>query len=1113
MKNFDNDNNVWGFDIGKGSLGEAVRIGNEFKHVESLLIDADFAEIKTAATARRQYRTRAAHKAREAFLEKCLKDAGIEILKRREVGIVDGQWKLLSLGDIRLEKEFPSADETICYNSIALRCKLILGEKLESWQIFKALNSAIQKRGYDADIPWKETETEKNNSEEEYSQKLQLFEKEKDQMLSNLSNLSTEEYSKYNYPCFFKAFKMGLWNPTDPTKVSLRIDHNADKAKGYVVPRSYVEREFVRLVEMASIQYPKLKNKALFILYGITEKAYASYNPQLRERFNLKRGTESDWTALGQKIPRFDNRIINKCKLIPRFNVCKVKKLNEIKNENDLLYYEITLAMKLLNLRFFRNLNIESLDFENFKKLFKIGQENKYKISKTNLKKFLKSISAEILNENQSEIDTPKESGRTSFSRPAMALLKELIFSGTKPSEFYTKKLSTITNTELKKGIVAKDLDFIKLMGDIQWNNIYIPDIQTFNYTQKSIGNSAEKINKLIGSQNDPIVRHRLSFFYERIKYLESQFGVPDRIILEFVRDDFISKKDKDDLHEKMQKRRKEKLKLAEKLDEIKFKGNKMLLKLELFEKQGGVCLYKKNDTFMPSEIPDLEIEHIVPRSRGGPDAIYNYVLTRKETNKEKGDKTPFEWLGGTSEWTSYVDRVNTRKKLLGAKRCQLLLEENAVKLVEKYTALAETAWIAKLAQKIVCIHFGFQFGGTEGKKRVFTVSGGMTSRIRSAYKLNRILHKDITSEEALTYINELKEKLSSDSDNESVKKYLKKSDELIKAINETGFLRKYLNILEEIEKEALSNTERIIKTEKLDEKNRKNKKHHALDAMCLCFAPVGEDVKKIKFSEIFPIEIRNNIEGIFRSYLDKIIPNNVAKMKPRLEETIYSKRKVGKKECIVRKFDLKSLGYKGRNPKYDLSALQKLVNKDDIINPVTRQIIRDFVNTNPSEQDWINFCDTVRMPSKFGKGALIKRILVYVGKPTEYKDLSKDGCGAYRKGDTHKGQIIWKTKSNKYKVEPIYAHASKTKLEKELKNNPDFLEIVGFFKSGCLVHIQNDVVNNKDEFIIPSGIYSLNTIKTEGNIVLTNSNGEKQNAININYIMKAGMTRITINH
>ena len=49
---------IWGFDIGKGSLGEAVRIGNEFKHVLSMGINEDFAEIKTAAAARRAWRTR-----------------------------------------------------------------------------------------------------------------------------------------------------------------------------------------------------------------------------------------------------------------------------------------------------------------------------------------------------------------------------------------------------------------------------------------------------------------------------------------------------------------------------------------------------------------------------------------------------------------------------------------------------------------------------------------------------------------------------------------------------------------------------------------------------------------------------------------------------------------------------------------------------------------------------------------------------------------------------------------------------------------------------------------------------------------------------------------------
>lgn len=38
-------NHIWGFDIGKGSLGEAVLDGSEFKHVASLLLDADFGEI------------------------------------------------------------------------------------------------------------------------------------------------------------------------------------------------------------------------------------------------------------------------------------------------------------------------------------------------------------------------------------------------------------------------------------------------------------------------------------------------------------------------------------------------------------------------------------------------------------------------------------------------------------------------------------------------------------------------------------------------------------------------------------------------------------------------------------------------------------------------------------------------------------------------------------------------------------------------------------------------------------------------------------------------------------------------------------------------------------
>ena len=51
---------VWSFDLGIGSIGEAVRDAttHEFLHVASLIIPAEFASTKEARTRRRMYRTR-----------------------------------------------------------------------------------------------------------------------------------------------------------------------------------------------------------------------------------------------------------------------------------------------------------------------------------------------------------------------------------------------------------------------------------------------------------------------------------------------------------------------------------------------------------------------------------------------------------------------------------------------------------------------------------------------------------------------------------------------------------------------------------------------------------------------------------------------------------------------------------------------------------------------------------------------------------------------------------------------------------------------------------------------------------------------------------------------
>src|SRR5579862_7169904 len=117
--NVKNEPCVWAFDLGKGSIGEAVRQGNKFLHKASLLIPADFAETKTAAKRRRMWRTREAHKARESWLRQVMREAGIETLHGRNYDVA-GKWKPGELADKRLEREFPSEGDKTCYTSCLL---------------------------------------------------------------------------------------------------------------------------------------------------------------------------------------------------------------------------------------------------------------------------------------------------------------------------------------------------------------------------------------------------------------------------------------------------------------------------------------------------------------------------------------------------------------------------------------------------------------------------------------------------------------------------------------------------------------------------------------------------------------------------------------------------------------------------------------------------------------------------------------------------------------------------------------------------------------------------------------------------------------------------------
>src|SRR6266480_3305116 len=66
-------------------------------------------------------------------------------------------------------------------------------------------------------------------------------------------------------------------------------------------------------------------------------------------------------------------------------------------------------------------------------------------------------------------------------------------------------------------------------------------------------------------------------------------------------------------------------------------------LKMELLKAQVGECLYT-GVKLIPEGLDEYCIDHIVPRAKGGPDSMVNYVLTKRQTNDNKGDRTPYEW-------------------------------------------------------------------------------------------------------------------------------------------------------------------------------------------------------------------------------------------------------------------------------------------------------------------------------------------------------------------------------------------------------------------------------------------------------------------------------------
>ncbi len=1282
---------ILAFDLGIGSYGIALqeRSGEgearEFKFpiVRSCTLPGDWAELKEERTRRRMWRTRMAHIEREGWLrqvfERCglqeavlwgrrLKKIALEEAGRGGVKVTKQRWTqdLDNPPDYRLEREFPPqpgqktrdgapSDEQgslTIYSGAALRCLLLLGEEaqidaqgcaMKPWQVFKALHSAIQKRGYDAVVPWARTPTMKPVMSADAAPKkarrgkkteaaeadtvtdgepvlTEAEVKEQKEEQASLERALTmkgiveglSRHKRFQHPCFWEAYRMGLWDATAPEVVHARQTHharsckwadqedpankfkNANERDPYarlpaIFPRQMVEAELIALCEAAARQLPALSVSAYEIAYGPTGMAYpniprrdpAKQDVEIQRRAALAalpaeqrkkfvRGKVAEWQgALSQKAPTFDNRGPAPCALIPRFNVAKC----ELRIEKDVIVPDSTLAAEISFL----------LQLKNFRFVPEVKDDAKPgglrdSFSPAELKRlyddhFTATVLARMAagmtggamtkkmlcdwmgthigpkttpkpgqdGKGKEIIEMPKATGRARFSRPALRLVKELLLSGLSPMEFKAAvlDLSNDTYAVLRKavklvngdasemnmqgmrGMIAADLDFLDNIG-VSWDKISIRDerleaISELTQAEKSARQAA--ITRMISMEINPKIRHRLTLLDHILDEITADGTEPDRVVLEFAREEWLGPKRRKELMDFQNERKQQNITARMNLGgEV---SHKTILKHQLLTEQGGRCLFCGKNFSNPEttsvahgelSFENAHLAHIVAKEKGGPRAYVNLVLACDACNRAQGTlyhADAFAQKLFPLGWDTFVGLVSGsslmrpfKKKILCTKA-----EDEAALMVQNKTALQETAWIAKLARVLICLKFGWRLDAEGEQRRIVVVTGSVTNRVATKYglysllggpeRVKKLADAKAAIEAAMKQVEDARDdeldKLCDDFPKEWKTKK-RKGDEHW----DRGYA---LWLLRRIQ---------IANDDAINEKDRKDKRHHALDAMVLSFLPhwAGDPGKSLYFG----LPPKRNWKEEFRHYLDSLYPEILIPEPPEVEKSFYGSRRIGMESVATKRFVLREIAYSGQPLEYSATVLKKAV--ESITDTLIRRQVLDFVNTNPKKSEWLDFCAQMERGGLRKGGPRLLRVRRAVSKNMdEFADFSKDGTGAWRKGASNVGWFICKMRTEpvRYAVETVYVHQSKEMRAAEIAAHPDYCEVEGYFIKGEWVETSFPIEGIK--MPLPEGTYLIRSMRTrnlqtEGMIELKSIEGTEYKPISATRLMQAGMKK-----
>ena len=301
----------------------------------------------------------------------------------------------------------------------------------------------------------------------------------------------------------------------------------------------------------------------------------------------------------------------------------------------------------------------------------------------------------------------------------------------------------------IKPGFGNKSAKFIRkilpyLQGGLMYSDAcdYI-GVNHSNSLTKAENQARELLNKLPQIQKNelrqPIVEKILNQMINVVNALIDKYGNIDEIRVELARELKQSKDERYETDKRMSDNQKENKKYAKLIEEFGIRASRnRIQKYKMWIEAGERCMYCGQPVtakeFLEGE--NVEVEHIIPKSRFFDDSFTNKVCACRKCNAEKNNRTAYDYMKSKGEdaFNDYIKRVEelfSKGKVSKTKRERLLTTEKDIPTDFIDRQLRETQYISKKSLEIlrqVCYN-------------VWATSGSITDFLRHNWGYDKILH------------------------------------------------------------------------------------------------------------------------------------------------------------------------------------------------------------------------------------------------------------------------------------------------------------------------------------------------------------------------------------